>query len=353
MKKKPYNVSFSLSVEELAKRLKYPYEGDGNTLITGVGSLDKAQKGHLTFLNQKKFRTLLETTRASAVILTPEETFDRLPVIRAKNPQLAFIQAVELFLSSRQPSPGIHPSAFVDSSAKLGRNVLIGALACIGEEVEIGDNTIVHPLACIYPSVKIGRDCTIHSHVTLREQTEIGNRVIIHCGVVVGADGFGYLQDEYGSSFKIPQIGKVRIEDNVEIGANSTIDRAALDETVIGAGTKIDNLVHIGHNVEIGRDSIIVAQVGISGSTKIGKNVIIAGQAGLVDNIRIGDRVVIGPQTGVQKSIPAGAQIMGSPSMDFKKYSRMTVSLKGLDELKKTVRMLKKKISDLEKRLKS
>lgn len=349
MKKQPDNSPFSLSVEELALRLECSFEGNGKVRITGAGSLEKAKQGQLVFLSQHKFRPLLEQTKASAVILPPEEQFSRLPVIRSDNPHLAFVRALKIFFPLPRPSPGIHPSASVAASARLGRDVSIGALAYVGERVEIGDGSTVFPLAGIYPDVKIGRSCVIHSQVSLREGTEVGNGVILHNGAVIGADGFGYLRNEDGSSSKIPQVGTVRIEDNVEIGANSTIDRAALDKTVIGAGTKIDNLVHLAHNVEVGRDGIIVAQAGISGSVKIGKKVIIAGQAGVVDHVHIGDGVLVAPQSGVRKDIPAGSHVMGSPSMDFKQYGRMTASLKQIPELKKKIEELEKKIAALEK----
>ena len=352
MKKQPENSPPRQSVKALARLLDCPFEGDGNTEIRGVSSLEKAREGELVFLTHRKYRTLLDKSRASAAIIPLKEKYDRIPVIKSENPHLAFIKVVELFFEPYRPGAGIHPSAQVSHSAKIGKDVSIGAFAYIGDEVEIGAKTVIFPFVAIYPKVRIGRDTVIHSHVSIREEVQIGNRVIIHNGAVIGSDGFGFLQDKDRLHIKIPQVGTVIIEDDVEVGANTTIDRAALGETIIKKGTKIDNLVQIAHNVEIGPDSILAGQVGISGSTKIGKNVLMGGQVGVADHVRIGDNVMVVAKTGVAKDIPANSIVAGVPHMDFKDWKKSSISLPKLHELVKEIRMLKKKVEELEKKIK-
>lgn len=344
-KKQPF-----LTVKELAGLLGCPYEGNGETKIRGVASLEKAKEGDLVFLAERKYRPLLEATHASCAIIPEEESYSRIPVIRAKNPHFAFIRAVEIFFKPLRPGPGIHPSAWVSPSAKIGNNVSIGAFCYIGDEVEIGDRTIIYPLVSIYPGVKIGEDTIIHSHVSLREGVRIGNRVTIHNGAVIGSDGFGYLQDENGQAVKIPQTGTVVIEDDVEIGASSTIDRASLGETIIGRGTKIDNLVQIAHGVEIGEDSLLAAQTGIAGSSRIGKRVIMGGQVGIADHIKVGDNVRIGAQAGVMQDIPDGVTVSGTPHMEVKEWLKAMASLRRLAELTKEVKRLESRLNELEKK---
>jgi UDP-3-O-[3-hydroxymyristoyl] glucosamine N-acyltransferase len=349
MKKQPEIHFPCLTVRELAQRLNCPYEGDGETKIWGVTSLELAQEGDLVFLAHRKFKGFLEATKASAVILQPQEIFERLPVIRSENPHLTFIRAVEFFWNPYRPEPGIHPAAMISPSAKIGKGVSIGPLAYIGEDVEIGARSIIFPLVAVYPRVKIGEETVIHSHVSIREEVRIGNRVTIHSGVVIGSDGFGYLRSPDGTHIKIPQKGTAVIEDDVEIGANTTIDRAALGESVIRKGTKIDNLVQIAHNVEIGENSIIIAQTGIAGSTKLGKNVTAAGQVGIADHITIGDNVTIMAQAGIMKDIPANSVVVGTPHMEVREFFKVIASLPHLYDLVKDVKQLKAKIEELEK----
>ena len=348
--KKPHNKKSSpVTVAGIAKILNCPYEGEGDTLLTGVSSLEQAMPGDLVFLAHPKYRKALETTKASAVILDQEEKFDRIPVIRSENPYLTFIKAVSFFYTPYCPEPGIHPQACISSSSKIGSHVSIGACAVIGDHVEIGNNTIIFPLAVLYPKVKVGRDCIIHSHVSIREGTLIGNKVIIHNNAVLGSDGFGYLPKKDGTREKIPQKGRVVIEDEVEIGANTAIDRAALGETIIRKGTKIDNLVQIAHNIEIGSNTILAAQTGIAGSTKIGKNVIAGGQVGISDHLEIGDNVILAAKSGVTKSIPANTTVSGSPHLEITEWRKAWVSIPRLYELIKEIRKLKKRLDKLEK----
>lgn len=342
MRKKSENPT-SLTVAELAQRLGCPFEGDGNVVIRGVSSLESAGEGDLVFLALHKFRSLFEQTEASAAIVSLEEKEGKIPYLRSKTPSLTFLQAVKIFFQSYLPEPGIHPKAVVADSAKIGKDVSVGAYAVVGEEVEIGDRTVIFPHVDIYPYVNIGTECILHAQVTVREGSKLGNRVILQNGAVIGADGFGYTQKEDGTHIKIPQMGTVILEDDVEIGANTAIDRAAMEKTIIRRGTKIDNLVQIAHSVEIGNNCIIISQVGIAGSSKIGNNVIIAGQAGISDHVTIGDGAIVAAQAGVTKDVPAGTTVAGSPHMKIKDYWRRLANIKKIPELIKELEKLKSK----------
>ncbi len=347
MKKSPEPGKPKTTVAELAGRLGCEFEGDGGTVLNGVADLGTAAPGDLVYMAKNKFRPLLATTRASAAILLPGEEFDRIPVLRSPDPQLSFVQAQEFFFTPYRPGPGIHPTARISSSARIGREAAIGAYCSVGDEVEIGDRTVIFPLVAIQPRVKIGSDCLIHAHVSIREDVVLGCRVILHNGVVIGSDGFGYLQTGTGERKKIPQQGTVIIEDDVEIGANSTVDRGTLGATVIRKGVKIDNLVQIAHNVEIGENSVVVAQVGIAGSSKVGKNVILAGQAGIPDHVEIGDNVVVAAKTGITKSIPAGSMVSGSPHMDIRVWRKAWAAIPQLYDLLREVKQIRKDIARL------
>ena len=352
MKKQPKNHPQSMTVKELARLLNRSFEGKGSTEIYGFNSLEKAKKGDFSFLYHRRYRPFLEKTKASAVIIPFGEKFDRIPVIRSENPYLTFIRAIEFFYQQYLPQPEIHPAALIHSSAKIGKDVAIGAYSCIGEEVEIGAGTIIFPLVAIYPKVRIGERTVIHSGVSIREGTRIGNKVIIHNGAVIGSDGFGYLQDNDDSHIKIPQTGVVILEDKVEIGANTTIDRAALGETLIKKGTKIDNLVQVAHNVEIGENSLLAGQAGIAGSSKLGKKAVMGGQAGVADHVTIGDNVQMAAQAGIMKDIPPNSRVAGSPHLDSRTYMKIIAALPQIPELLKTVKSLKVKIEELDKKIK-
>ncbi|OQX53403.1 MAG: UDP-3-O-(3-hydroxymyristoyl)glucosamine N-acyltransferase [Candidatus Aminicenantes bacterium 4484_214] len=340
-----------ITLEALAQQLGLTFEGKKDTLIQGAASLTTAKPGDLVFLADKKFRTLLQKSPAAAAIVPYDEPPLPLPVMRAPNPYLSFVQALEIMYQPYRPQPGIHPTASIHLSATIGPDVSIGAGCVIGEKVVIGAKTIIFPLVSIYPQVTIGEECLIHSLVTIREDTQIGRRVVIQPGAVIGADGFGFLQDEAGRSRRIPQVGRVVIEDDVEIGANTTIDRAALEVTLISRGVKIDNLVQIAHNVTIGPDTIIAAQTGIAGSTKIGQRVIMGGQVGLTDHIEIGDEVLIAAKTGVTKSVPEGTKIAGSPHLNIMDWRKAWVSIPQLYDLLKNFRRLQRKVQELEEKL--
>jgi UDP-3-O-[3-hydroxymyristoyl] glucosamine N-acyltransferase len=341
-----------LTVKELAERLGCAYEGDGGTVLTGVAALDKAVagRGDLVFMAGPKFRSLLEATAAAAAVIPPGEAFDRLPVLRAADPRLAFVRATEIFHPAVKPAPGVHPTATIAPTARLGRGVSVGAGSVVGDGADIGDGTVVHPLVSIYPRVRVGADCVLHSHVSLREGVKLGDRVILHNGVVIGGDGYSYLKGDDDRHIKIPQIGTVVIEDDVEIGANSTVDRAALGETVIRRGTKIDNLVTVAHNVEIGENVLLVAQVGVAGSSKVGRNSILSGQVGVPDHIKIGENVIIAAKTGVTNDIPSGSFVSGSPHLDVRVWRKFWACAPQLYDLIKDVKKLRARVEELEKR---
>jgi UDP-3-O-[3-hydroxymyristoyl] glucosamine N-acyltransferase len=352
MKRSHKNRPESTTVAELARLLECRFEGDGDTKIHDVSSLERADRGDLVFLAEPKYRYLLENTKASAAIVPIEEKFDRIPTIHSEKPYIAFIKALEFFYMPYRPEPGIHPQAMLSASATIGKDVAIGAFVFIDEDVEIGDGSVLFPFVSVYPRVNIGRQAVIHSFVSIREDSRIGNRVILHNGVVLGSDGFGFQKAEDGSHIKIPQKGIVIIEDDVEIGANTTIDRAALGETIIKRGTKIDNLVQVAHSVEIGSESILAAQTGIAGSSKVGKNFIAGGQVGIPDHITIGDNVIIAAKSGITKNLPTGSFVSGSPHLDIRVWRKAWAAIPQLYDLIREFRKIKKRIEELENKVK-
>jgi len=342
-----------LTVRELAERLNCPYEGDGSVILKGVAGLERATQGDLVFLVHPKHREALEKSSASAAILPEGEHFAKIPVLHAENPRLAFARATEILCPAHLPAPGVHPSAIIAPSAKLGRSVSVGALCVVGEDVEIGDGAILFPLVTVYPRVKIGARTIIHSNTCLREGVQLGSGVLLHNGVVIGADGFAYIRGDDGAQIKIPQVGTVVIEDDVEIGANSTVDRAALGETVVRRGAKIDNLVMIAHNVEIGENAILAAQAGIAGSSRVGRQTILSGQVGIADHVEVGDNVIIAAKSGVTKKIPPGAFVSGSPHLDIRDWRKFWALAPQLYDIVKDFKKLKARVEELEKSAKT
>lgn len=340
------------TLKEIAKFIDGEIVGDGSIVITGVAGIKEAVEGDITFLANPKYSPLIDTTRASAIITSREVEKVPKPIIRTENPSLAFAKIISLAAPNEARHPkGIHPSAVIGKDVALGKDVSIGPYAVIEDSVSIGDKSIIYAGCFIGHHTKIGSDTLIYPNVSIRENIIIGSRVIIHSGTVIGSDGFGFATIK-GLHHKIPQIGIVEIGDDVEIGANVTIDRARFDKTVIGRGTKIDNLVQIAHNVLVGENSIIVAQAGISGSTVIGKNVTLAGQAGLVGHITIGDGAVVAAQGGVTKSVPPNTVVSGYPARPHDKAKRINACVQNLPKLYEQVTELKKKIQDLEAKLK-
>ncbi|MCM8798644.1 MAG: UDP-3-O-(3-hydroxymyristoyl)glucosamine N-acyltransferase [Candidatus Omnitrophica bacterium] len=335
------------TLAEIAEIIDGEIVGDPQTIITGICGIKEAKEGDITFVANSKYLSLMNQTHASAIITSREVKSAPKPIIRTDNPSLAFAKMVALFAPNEVHHPkGIHPTAVIGKEVKLGKDVAIHAYSVIEDRVEIGDHTVIYPYVYIGHFSKIGSDCLIYSHVSIRERVSIGNRVCIHSGTVIGSDGFGFATVK-GVHHKIPQIGTVVIEDDVEIGANVTIDRARFGRTFIGKGTKIDNLVQIAHNVEIGENSIIVAQTGISGSTVIGKGVILAGQSGVVGHITIGDNAVVAAQAGVTKSVPPNTCVSGYPAKPHNLAKRINACIQRLPRLFDTVAELRSKLQEI------
>lgn len=321
--------------DKLGARLDPP---DADAEISSVGSIESALPGQITFAVSSKFVPLAMASKASALIV--DEKFPALekPALRTKNPQYAYARAVELLHVLPQEKRGVHPTAVIDPSARIGANASIGACVVIGANVEIGETCTLMPQVVIYSGVKIGKNFFAHSHVSIRENCEIGDNVLLHNGVVIGSDGFGFAKDDSGNWYKIPQTGRVVIEDNVEIQANSCVDRASLGETRIGRNTKIDNLSQVAHNCVIAENSMLCAQVGLAGSTEIGKNVILAGQVGVAGHCKIGDGAIVTAQSGTHGDIPAGSMVSGSPAFDHKQWLRSVTAFRKLPEMARAIR---------------
>lgn len=341
------------TLKEIAHLIDGEVIGDDAVLITGVSGIQEARPGDLTFLANPRYLPLLNKTAASAIVTSREIESATKPIIRTDNPSLAFAKIVSSLMPLHIKHPrGIHPSAVMGKDVSLGKNVSIGPYSVIEDHVCIGDNAIVYSGCFVGSDSQIGDDTLIYPNVSIREHISIGSRVIIHSGTVIGSDGFGFVTVNEAHQ-KIPQLGVVVIEDDVEIGANVAIDRARFEKTVIGKGTKIDNLVHIAHNVIIGENSLIVAQVGISGSTTIGRNVILAGQVGLVGHISVGDNAVIMAQSGVNKSVPQGATFWGYPAKPAETARKVNACVQNLPKLYEHVNELRKKIEELEAELRA
>ncbi len=339
------------TLNEIAKFIGGKVIGDGDTLITGVSGIKEAAEGDITFLANSKYSPLMDKTAASAIITSADAQKTAKPVILTENPSLAFTKIISMFIPDDIGHPeGIDYTVVMGKNVTLGKDVAIGPYVVIGDNVSIGDKSIIYAGCFIGHHSKIGSQTLIYPHVSIRERISIGSRVIIHSGTVIGSDGFGFVTIK-GAQHKIPQVGTVEIADDVEIGANVTIDRARFDKTAIGCGTKIDNLVQIGHNVIIGENCLIVAQVAIAGSTIVGNNVTLAGQAGLVGHITIGDNVIVTGQSGVSKSVPANTMVSGYPARPFMTTQRVNASLQNLPKLFDLVKELKKKVEELEARL--
>ncbi|MBU0633626.1 MAG: UDP-3-O-(3-hydroxymyristoyl)glucosamine N-acyltransferase [Candidatus Omnitrophica bacterium] len=340
------------TLKEIAQLIEGTVVGDDTVAITGVCGIKEAKLGDITFVANPRYISLMDHTQASAIITTPDVKNAPKPLIITENPSLAFAKLLSLVAPNNAHGyKGIHPTAVIGENVKLGNNIAIYPYVVIEDNAEIADNTIIFAGVFVGYNSKIGADTIIYPHVSIRERVEIGNRVIIHSGTVIGSDGFGFATVK-GLHHKIPQIGTVIIEDDVEIGANVTIDRARFDKTWIKHGTKIDNLVQIAHNVVIGENSIVVAQAGISGSTVVGKNVVLAGQAGIIGHITIGDNAVVAAQAGVTKSVPKGTCVSGYPAKPHKKAKRINACVQKLPGLYKLVNQLEGKIASLEAALK-
>lgn len=340
----------SRTLQELADYLGGTVRGDGSVMVNGLAPLESAGPDKITFLANPKYAARVAETGAGGVLMAPEgESYGR-NVIELANPYLGFAKLLTLFYTSPNPGLGVLPEAVVGVNVTFGEGISIYPGAVIGNNVVLGDRVVIHPGAVIYDNVQIGDDSVIHANAVIRERCRLGKRCKLQPGAVVGSDGFGYAPD--GTSYyPIPQIGIVVLEDDVEIGANATVDRAALEVTLIKRGTKLDNLVQVAHNCQIGEDCMIVSQVGIAGSSKIGNHVTLAGQVGVVGHVTIGDNVVVGAQGGVPGNLPANGFYSGSPAIPHKEWLRSMGVLPKLPDMRKRLNELEKKIAALEAQL--
>jgi len=338
------------TLAELAVELGGAVVGDGSTVIRGVAGIREALPGDVTFLANPRYESHLAETRASAVICDRQPRECAIPLLQVDNPYLAFQKAVRVFRPDLyRPAPGVHPSAVVAPDAVLGEGVSIGPHCVVESGARVGARAVVMAGGYVGAKAAIGEDTYLYPRVTVREECVIGERCIVHAGVVIGADGFGFAFDA-GRYHKVPQVGNVVIGDDVEIGANTCIDRATTDSTRVGDGTKIDNLVQIGHNVDIGRHCIIVAQVGISGSTKLEDYVTLGGQVGLAGHIRVGKGAMVGAQSGVTKDVGPREVVSGYPAVNHSAWKRLHVLLQKLPQLFQRTRALEQKLEAIEAR---
>lgn len=337
-----------ITLTELAGIIGGEISGDGSVIIRGVAGIKEARQGDITFLADPSYNKFLKTTEASAVIAARGSADTDKPLILIKNPYLAFAKAIEFFMPPEKTYPRtIHPAAVISPGALIGKDVGVGACAVIEDGAKIGDGSLVSAGSYVGQGTEIGEGCLIYPNVTIREDVRIGDRVIIHSGAVVGSDGFGFASDGE-AHVKIPQVGSVTIEDDVEIGANVTIDRATMGATIVGKGTKIDNLVQIAHNVVIGENCMLVAQVGIGGSTELGKGVTLAGQAGAIDHIKIGDGAIAAAQAGITKSVPAETMVSGYPAREHSRAKKVYACVSRLPELVRKTADLAVRVAKLE-----
>ncbi|MDR1330690.1 MAG: UDP-3-O-(3-hydroxymyristoyl)glucosamine N-acyltransferase [Tannerella sp.] len=347
------------SAEELATFLNGKIEGNPKVTVNSFSKIEEGKKGSLTFLANPKYEHYLYRTDASVVLINN----DFIPsaavgatLIRVPNAYTALASLMSMVEQTQQERrTGVHPSACIAASAQVGDGSFVGAMACVGEHAVIGRNCVIHPFACVGDHVCIGDGSAIYPHVTVYARCSVGQRCIIHAGAVIGADGFGFAPEDHapeGQQYKkIPQIGNVVLEDEVEIGANTTVDRAVMGSTVIRRGVKLDNLIQIAHNVEIGEDTVMAAQTGIAGSTKVGKRCRFAGQVGIAGHLHIGDGTVIAAQSGVMRDLAPDATVMGTPAIAVKDFFRSTVVVHKLPDIYKTLNRLQQEVEELKSKV--
>jgi len=337
----------TLTTAEIAKLLAGEVFGDANATLTGFANADAAKPGDLTFAETDAFFTAAENSAATAIIAGKNSSSAKKIVIRVDNPRLAFAKALAVFFPEPKFIAGIHPSAAIAKSAQVDPTAHIGPHCTVGERVKIGANAVLQAGNFIGDDSVIGDETNLFSNVTIYPRTQVGKRVRIHAGAVIGSDGFGYVFDS-GFHRKVPQVGNVVIGDDVEIGSNTSVDRGALGATVIGKGTKIDNLVQVGHNVELGDYCILCAQVGIAGSAKLGKYTVLAGQVGIAGHLKIGNQVTIGSKSGVMHNIPDGEKWLGIPAQPDKQAKRIMIAMQRLPDLFKKIAAWEKKLGGAE-----
>jgi UDP-3-O-[3-hydroxymyristoyl] glucosamine N-acyltransferase len=342
-----------MKLSEIARKLACRLDGAPDTDIRGVAGIDRAEPGHITFLANRRYFPLLKTTRASAVLIEDGIALERDPglppvsALRTTNPYLAFAHAIELFYQPPRYAPGIHPTAIVAKSARVGRGAHIGPYCFIDEDAEIGQNAVLHSFVTIYRGARIGDDFFAHAHAVVREFCRIGHRVILQNGAIIGGDGLGFAKRQDGTWYKMQQSGPAVLEDDVEVQANSCVDRATVGETRIAHGTKLDDLVLVGHASQVGANTMLCGQVGLAGSTKIGDGCILAGQVGTAGHLSVGDGAVITAQSGIPNDVPPRELYSGYPAVENRQWLKTVAALNRLPDLQRRVRDLE---SELEKR---
>jgi UDP-3-O-[3-hydroxymyristoyl] glucosamine N-acyltransferase len=342
-----------MRLSEIAERLACHLEGDGDVEIRRVAGIERAGPGDLTFLVHQKYASKFATTRASAIIVGLDVLSKGAPaaLLRTDHPYVAFARAVALLMPAVPPAGGVDRMSAIAPDAKLGPDVSIGPFVTIGKGASIGARTVIYPNVVIGAGARVGEDCVLHSQVSIRDRVVVGHRVVVQDGSVLGSEGFGFARQEDGTHLKIPQRADIVIEDDVEIGANTTIDRPAIGETRIGAGTKIDNLVQVGHGVTIGRRVLMAAQVGIAGSCVIGDDVVLAGQVGVANHVRLGRGVMATAQTGIPNSVGDGEYVSGYPAIPHRDWLRSSAAVRQLPALRRRVALLEQRLAELEEKL--
>ncbi len=341
----------ALTLKDLAQRLGCRLEGDGVVEITGAAGIEQAQPGEVSFIANPKYLRALAATRASAVILDEKAPAPPCAALRTPEPYVAFARALELFAHVPHPPPGVDACSAIGRDVQFGKHVAVGPFVAIGDGAVIGDHTVIHSHTAIGAGTRLGRDCIIYSHVAIRERVTIGDRVILHGGVVIGSDGYGFARRKDGTHYKIPQNGTVVIEDDVELGAGTCVDRPAVGETRIGAGSKIDNLVQIAHGVRVGERVLFAAQTGIAGSSTVEDDVVLAGQVGVAGHITIGKGTIATAQTGIPNSTGPGSFVSGYPAVPNREWLKSSAVIRKLPELRKQVQDLERRLAGLESEL--
>jgi UDP-3-O-[3-hydroxymyristoyl] glucosamine N-acyltransferase len=342
-----------MKLSEAAKKLECRLEGGPDAEIHGVAGIEHASAGQITFLANRRYFPLLKTTRASAVLVEDGIALEREPgmpplaALRSANPYLAFAHAIELFYQAPRYTPGVHPTAIVAKSARIGDGAHIGPYCFVDENAKIGHNAVLHSFVTIYNGAEIGDDFFAHAHAVVREFCRIGNRVILQNGVVIGGDGLGFAKQKDGTWYKMAQSGPAILEDDVEVQSNACVDRATVGETRVGRGTKLDDLVLVGHASQVGTNTMLCGQVGLAGSTKVGSNCILAGQVGTAGHLTVGDGAVITAQSGIPNDVPPRSLYSGYPAVDNRQWLKTMAALNRLPELQKRVRELEAEIEKL------
>lgn len=339
-----------ITAAQIAEQLRGEVLGDGSVPLTGIAPSDCAQPGDLTFADKEAYFKAAEQSQATAILVSKEFSTSHKVLIRVGNPRIAIARLLPLFFPADKPTPGVHPTAIVADSAQVDPTAQIGPHSVISDRVRIGARCLLMGGNHIGRDSQIGDDCCLFPNVTVYPKTQIGNRVSIHAGTTIGSDGYGYVFDE-GRHRKVLQVGRVVIHDDVEIGANSAIDRGALGDTVIGQGTKIDNLVHVAHNVTMGRHCLIMGQVGFAGSTQLGDYCVIASQSGIAGHLKLGKQATVGAKSGVMRDIPDGGTVLGVPAAPDKEAKRQMIAVSQLPELIRRTRELEKQLAELQARV--